>query len=107
MPLNFYLIGALKMAMEKNAHRLRYDESFQALLTESSEEWLEPAAIKQPCRMLGLQHEYTRALWRCKVKTFVPAEIHTQCEFIANLIEKALTEPDDNPWKRHIGHIIN
>jgi hypothetical protein len=47
MPLNFYLTGALKMAMEKNAQRLKYYELFKQLLNESSEDWLEPAAIKQ------------------------------------------------------------
>jgi hypothetical protein len=106
MPLNFYLTGALKLAMEKNAHRLRYDERFQALLREQSEDWLEPAATRQPSRMLGLRHEYTRALWRCEVKTFVPAEIHTQCRFLVELLSRALERPNENPWQRHIGHIV-
>jgi hypothetical protein len=105
-PLLFYIPSALKLAMEKNVARLRYDTRFKALMEEPSEDWLEPAAIRQPSRLLGLRHEYARALWRCEAKTHIPKTIHDQCEWLASMVKSSLDDPSRHPWKRHIGHMV-
>jgi hypothetical protein len=105
-PLLFYIASALKLAMEKNAERLRYDARFKALMEEPSEDWMEPSALKQPSQLLGLRHEYARALWRCEVKTHIPKAIHDQCEMLASMLKATLDDPQRHPWKGHIGHMV-
>jgi hypothetical protein len=56
--------------------------------------------------MLGLRHEYTRALWHCEVKTYIPSEIQEQCKFLAGIIEQVMKEPNTYYWRWHICHII-
>lgn len=102
-PMSIQITGALRLTLAKNAERLRYDTRFEALWQEATEDWMEPTAVSQPSRVLGLRHEYTRALWRCEVQTHIPKEIHTQCEILARIVKQSLDHPDQHPWRRHIG----
>jgi hypothetical protein len=100
----FHLQSALRAALKNNARRLARSSHFQALLAEKNEAWLTATAGQKDAKVIGLQSELARILWRCKEKTWIPGDVHRECEWLRGIIAKH--RKDGTTWTRPLSHIV-
>jgi hypothetical protein len=100
----FHLQSALRKALRNNATRIAKSRHFQAILAEKNEAWLEVDSSRKEAKLLGLQSKLARILWRCEEKTFIPANVHRECEWIRQIIQEHYN--DGTTWTRPISHIV-
>jgi hypothetical protein len=105
MSLCFSFTSMIKTALARNGARLIRTKHWEAILSEASEQWLEPTAGGNDAKMLGLRSRYSRALWASKDKTWTPAAVHDHAEWLEQALTEAI-EGRDTSWYKPISHIV-
>jgi hypothetical protein len=99
-----HLQAALRAALKNNARQVARTPHFRALMAEKNEAWLTATAGKKDAKVIGLQSELARILWRCKETTWVPSVVHKECEWLRSIIRHHRS--DSTTWTRPLSHIV-